>query len=167
MGDDGALAAKSSWLPAIPGHCVCFTGEQRARSVSRCLLLLPAGRASLNLSLSCSTDHPGSSTCVHSLLAIAQEEATYLITNVKWKKCANTLSVFLTIASPPRPPSSSEPPELLMKSERSHTHLQSAPQEYASVNFHTSHLKLRCFLAPLTSSWHSRERRRCAGSCYD
>lgn len=58
MGDNEALADESSWLPAVPGHCVCSTREHRACSVNRGLLFFPPRPCfTLSLSLSRFPDH--------------------------------------------------------------------------------------------------------------
>lgn len=145
MGDDEALAAKSSWLPAIPGHCVCFMGEQRAHSVNRCLLL--PGLVSLNLSLSCVTDHLGCFPWVLCSVSLPVHDRTGGgdIFNHKCEmgKRVNTFSVFLTITPLP----TLAPNPRAANEERTVPHASAInAAEYGSVNFHTSHLKLSCFL---------------------
>lgn len=143
-----SLAAKSSWLPAIPGHCVRFIREQRAHSVNTRLLF--PGLVSLCLRVSCFSDHMGCSRMLceasRSLYTITQEQATYLITNEKCENAWIYLAVF-TWSPPLNPPLI--PGLGAANEERTFPHASAINAgEHGSVNFHTSHLKLSCFLHP-------------------
>lgn len=156
MGDDEALAAKSSWLPVITGHCVCIIRAQRAPSVNRRLLF--PGLVSLNSQPSLLSRPHGMFTCA------AHEGATYLITNVKSEK---NLQIYLAVftqwpSTPPLLPGLGAANE-----ERANEPKRICNQRSRIQVCKFSHLplKIKLLSAPLTSSWHSQSRG--AGSCYD
>lgn len=112
-----------------------FFSQASFRSVSACLAIRTAWDA---LRVFCAA--------FHSLSVIAQEEAPYLITNVKWQN-VNAFCLFLTIALPPPLLPTIAPSHRAANEERTVPHASAInAAENGSVSFHTSHLKLSCFL---------------------